>query len=60
MKKKHYYLAVALATGILASCSNEITEEIIPSTNTEASAIASTRSFPEDDGAKKLTGQPAE
>ena len=60
MKKKHYYLAVALATGILASCSNEITEEIIPSTNTEASAIASTRSVPEDDGAKKLTGQPAE
>ena len=60
MKKNYYYLAVALATGLLASCSNEITEEITPGINTEVSENLSTRAFPEDDGAKALSGMPAE
>ena len=60
MKKNYYYLAVALATGLLASCSNEITEEITPGINTEVSENLSTRAFPTDDGAKSLPGQPAQ
>ena len=60
MKKNYYIPALILASGIFASCSSELTEDIIPETNIEVSTIIATRSFPEDDGAKKLTGQPAQ
>ena len=62
MKKNYYILSLALATGLLASCSNDIngTGDIIPNEPTEQPAANLTRAFPEDDGAKSLPGMPAE
>lgn len=62
MKKNYYILSLALATGLLASCSNDIngTGDIIPNESTEQPATNLTRAFPEDDGAKSLPGMPAE
>ena len=61
MKKNYYILSLALATGLLASCSNDIngTGDIIPNEPTEQPAANLTRAFPEDDGAKSLTGNAA-
>lgn len=62
MKKTYYILSLALATGLLASCSNDIngTGDIIPNEPTEQLATELTRGFAEDDGAKSLPGMPAE
>ena len=62
MKKNYYILSLALATGLLASCSNDIngTGDIIPNESTEQPVTNLTRAFPEDDGAKSLPGMPAE
>ena len=60
MKKNYYIPALILASGIFASCSSELTEDIIPETNIEVSEDSMTRAFPKDDGAKELSGQPAE
>ena len=60
MKKNYYIPALILASGIFASCSSELTEDIIPETNIEVSEDSMTRAFPKDDGVKELSGQPAE
>lgn len=60
MKKNYYIPALILASGIFASCSNELTEDIVPETNIEVSDDFMTRAFPEDDGATELQGQPAD
>ena len=62
MKKTYYILSLALATGLLAGCSNDIngTGDIIPNEPTEQPATELTRGFAEDDGAKSLPGMPAE
>ena len=62
MKKTYYILSLALATGLLTGCSNDIngTGDIIPNEPTEQPATELTRGFAEDDGAKSLPGMPAE
>ena len=62
MKKLYYILSLALTTGFFASCSNDIngTGELLPNDPTELPSTNLTRAFPEDDGAKALSGQPAE
>lgn len=62
MKKIYYILSLALATGFMASCSNDLngTDELLPNDQTELPEFNDTRAFPEDDGAKTLPGQPAE
>ena len=62
MKKIYYILSLALTTGFFASCSNDIngTDELLPNDPTELPGTNLTRAFPEDDGAKALSGQPAE
>ncbi|MBO5705655.1 MAG: transglutaminase domain-containing protein [Bacteroidaceae bacterium] len=59
MKKIYYILSFVFATGLFASCSNDIngTNDITPE---EAPSISETRAFPQDDGATALSGQPAE
>lgn len=60
MKKNYYIPALILASGIFASCSSELTEDIIPETNIEVSEDSMTRAFPKDDGATELQGMPAD
>ena len=62
MKKIYYILPLALAAGMFSSCSNDLagTEEMLPIENVQKPESDITRAFPEDDGAKVLTGQPAE
>ena len=62
MKKIYYILSLALATGFMASCSNDLngTDELLPNDKTELPEFNDTRAFPQDDGAKTLPGQPAE
>ena len=62
MKKLYYILSLALTTGFFASCSNDIngTDELLPNDPTELPGTNLTRAFPEDDGSKSLSGQPAE
>lgn len=60
MKKNYYIPALILASGIFASCSSELTEDIIPETNIEVSEDFMTRAFPKDDGATELQGMPAD
>lgn len=60
MKKNYYIPALILASGIFASCSNELTEDIVPETNIEVSDDFMTRAFPKDDGATELQGMPAD
>lgn len=60
MKKNYYIPALILASGIFASCSNELTEDIVPGTNIEVSDDFMTRAFPKDDGATELQGMPAD
>lgn len=62
MKKIYYILSLALATGFMASCSNDLngTDELLPNDKTELPEFNDTRAFPQDDGAKALSGQPAE
>lgn len=62
MKKIYYILSLALATGFMASCSNDPngTDELLPNDQTELPEFNGTRAFPQDDGAKTLPGQPAE
>jgi hypothetical protein len=62
MKKLYYILSLALATGLFASCSNDIngTGDMIPNDTPELPGTNLTRAFPEDDGSKSLSGQPAE
>lgn len=62
MKKFYYILSLALTTGFFASCSNDIngTGDIVPNDPTELPGTNLTRAFPEDDGSKSLSGQPAE
>ena len=62
MKKIYYILSLALATGFMASCSNDLngTDELLPNDQTELPEFNDTRAFPQDDGAKTLPGQPAE
>ena len=60
MKKNYYIYALALASGMLASCSNDMagTGDLVP--NTEVAQTLNTRAFAEDDGAKELSGLPAD
>lgn len=62
MKKIYYILSLALATGFMASCSNDLngTDELLPTDQTEVFNPTATRAFPEDDGAKPLPGEPAQ
>lgn len=61
MKKIYYILSLALATGFMASCSNDPngTDELLPNDQTELPEFNNTRAFPEDDGAKTLSGNGA-
>jgi hypothetical protein len=62
MKKIYYILPLALAAGMFSSCSNDLagTEEMLPIENVQKPESDITRAFPEDDGAKALSGMPAE
>ena len=61
MKKIYYILSLALATGFMASCSNDPngTDGLLPNDQTELPEFNNTRAFPEDDGAKTLSGNGA-
>ena len=62
MKKIYYILPLALAAGIFSSCNNDLsgTNEMFPVENVQKPESDLTRTFPEDDGAKALSGMPAE
>lgn len=62
MKKHYYIISLALATGMLAGCSNDVNDmdEIRPIENTDNTVTNQTRNFPQDDGAIKLKGEAAE
>lgn len=61
MRKLYYIVPLAMAAGLFVSCDNDTagTEEIIPQETIDGSLGNATRAFPEDDGAKALTGEPA-
>lgn len=62
MKKIYYILSLALATGFMASCSNDPngTDELLPNDKTELPEFNDTRNFPEADDAGKLSGTAAQ
>lgn len=61
MKKIYYILSFVFATGLFASCSNDINgmEELFPGNDTELPGANETRAFAEDDGARGMRGNAA-
>lgn len=61
MKKFYYILSLAMAAGLFAGCDNNAAgiEEINPNEAVNDAAEGVTRAFPEDDGARRLQGEPA-
>lgn len=60
MRKLYYIVSLAMTAGLFVSCSSDLaeTDEIIPQETVDSSLDGTTRTFPENDGALPLRGNP--
>ena len=60
MRKLYFSVSLAMTAGLFESCSSDLaeTDEIIPQETVDSSLDGTTRTFPENDGALPLRGNP--